>query len=107
MVRPAITVGVVFLVFTSIFAYIVRLFELPLMEFDLKDFILINGYMEAFYLTLITITTVGYGDIVPHTYPGKITMMVTAGLGAVIVAFVISIVQNHFEFNDKQLKVYH
>ena len=32
---------------------------------------------DAFYMTIVTITTVGYGDIIPHTFYGKIF---TAGL---------------------------
>ena len=81
-----------FLVFTSIFAYIVRIFELPLLEFIKKDFILVETYFEAFYLTFITITTIGYGDIVPHSYPGKVCMLLTAGVGAIVVSFIITIV---------------
>lgn len=32
---------------------------------------------DAFYMTIVTITTVGYGDIIPHTFYGRIF---TAGL---------------------------
>lgn len=32
---------------------------------------------DAFYMTIVTVTTVGYGDITPHTFYGK---MFTAGL---------------------------
>jgi len=27
---------------------------------------------DAFYITIVTITTVGYGDIIPRTFYGKI-----------------------------------
>ena len=27
---------------------------------------------DAFYMTIVTITTVGYGDIIPHTFYGRI-----------------------------------
>ncbi len=33
------------------------------------------SYFDAFYLTVVSITTVGYGDIVPHTVGGRILAM--------------------------------
>ena len=83
---------IIFIISTSIFAYIVRIFELPLLEFFGREFILIDTYFKALYLTVITITTVGYGDIVPHSYPGKVCMMCAAGFGAVAISFIITVV---------------
>jgi potassium channel subfamily K len=83
------------------FAYIVRIFELPLVEFNDTEYVQINDYFKAFYLCFITITTVGYGDIVPHSWPGKFVMLGAAGIGAIVVSFIITIVQQHFEFNQK------
>ena len=93
---------VIFVVFTGIFAYVIRIFELPLLEFFATEFVLIDSYFKALYLTVITITTVGYGDIVPHSYPGKVTMMLAAGFGAIAISFIITVVQQHFEFNTRQ-----
>jgi hypothetical protein len=95
-----------FVIFTTIFAYIVRIFELPLLEFFAAEFIMIDSYFKALYLTVITITTVGYGDIVPHSYPGKVCMMSAAGFGAISISLIITVVQQHFEFNQRQIKVY-
>ena len=51
-------------------------------------FALIEGLSigEAAYLTVITLTTVGYGDIVPHTTGGRVFTMVLilSGLGTVL-----------------------
>ncbi len=40
-------------------------------------------FFKAFYLTIITITTVGYGDITPHTFYGRLFTagLVLAGVG--------------------------
>ena len=74
------------------FAYIVRIFELPLVEFINSEYVLIDSFFKAFYLCFITITTVGYGDIFPHSWPGKVTMLGAAGIGAIVVSFIITIV---------------
>ncbi len=43
----------------------------------------ITSYLDALYLTICTITTVGYGDITPHTSHGKIfaTVLIISGVG--------------------------
>lgn len=40
---------------------------------------------DSFYFVLVTITTVGYGDIIPQTYEGRITSMllIIFGVGTV------------------------
>ena len=107
VVHPERSILFIFLAFTSMFAYIVRIFELPLVEFINSEFVLIDSFFKAFYLCFITITTVGYGDIFPHSWPGKVTMLGAAGIGAIVVSFIITIVQQHFEFNQNQIKIYH
>jgi voltage-gated potassium channel len=41
------------------------------------------GLLDAFYFSVVTIATVGYGDIVPTTAPGKLFTIVYifAGIG--------------------------
>lgn len=35
-----------------------------------------NGYFDLFYYTIITFTTIGYGDIIPTTIPSKIVAII-------------------------------
>ena len=45
-------------------------------------------YFTAFYATIVTITTVGYGDITPSTQPGQIFF---AGLVPYVVFYLLAI----------------
>ncbi|QJA06581.1 potassium channel protein [Thermosulfurimonas marina] len=47
---------------------------------------------EAFYLTAATITTVGYGDIVPHTTAGRLLAILIAFGGAGLFFYAIGLV---------------
>jgi voltage-gated potassium channel Kch len=66
---------VLFVVSVTILAFILRVFELPFEQSvhqkSLQGYkIDITDFGSAIWLTVITITTVGYGDIWPHTAGG-------------------------------------
>ena len=67
---------------------------------DGNVFIDSNGNVSAFqsafdgmYFAVITMTTVGYGDVVPLTTPGYIVTASTAFVGIVLLAIPISIIR--------------
>ncbi len=47
------------------------------------------SWINAYYFSVITLTTVGYGDITPHTDVGKIftTLYIFAGVGIITTFF--------------------
>jgi len=57
-------------------------------------------YFNALYLVMITMTTVGYGDIAPKTTTGKVIIMFTAIWGAVMISFVVIMVSNAFNMTE-------
>lgn len=55
-------------------------------------FIMKLNLFESLYFTIITIATVGYGDIVPITMAQKIFTMILSFAGIIIIAYILSIV---------------
>jgi len=51
---------------------------------------------SAFWWSIATLTTVGYGDMVPHTVAGKVIGGLTSVLGVIIVAIGIALVTINF-----------
>ena len=57
-------------------------------------------FFNCIYLIFISITTVGYGDISPHTFPGKIIIMFCALWGAFLISLIVIAVGNNFNLNE-------
>jgi len=53
------------------------------------------SFLDAIYFTVITFTTIGYGDLTPQTPAGKIFTMVFSFLGIVMVFYVVSLIGSH------------
>ena len=91
-----------FFISILILAEIVRIFEIPyemnndVNSVDLKD------YGSAIWLIIITSTTVGYGDIYPHTIGGQCVCVITAFWGTFIVSLLVLVVANVFELSDDE-----
>jgi voltage-gated potassium channel Kch len=59
-------------------------------------------YVDSFYFTTVTLTTIGYGDLVPHTDIGKLITSAFAVLGVGSFLFALTVIaQNYF---DERLK---
>ncbi len=53
-------------------------------------------YLDSAYYTVVTITTVGYGDFTPQTDLGKIFMMFFAFSGIAVAAYIFSLIGRYF-----------
>ncbi len=51
-----------------------------------------NTFFDALYWAMVTLTTVGYGDIYPISETGRIVSMVSAFMGIAIVALPTGII---------------
>ena len=66
-----------------------------------------NGFeniAESIYWAIITLTTVGYGNIVPVTVAGKILAAFIMILGYAVIAVPTGIVSSEFTKNKKERK---
>lgn len=102
--NPSRVAAILFLSSILILAEILRIFELPweinnaINSVDLKD------YGSAIWLTIITSTTVGYGDIYPHTVGGQCIIVLTAFWGTFLVSLLVLVVANVFDLSGDEQK---
>lgn len=63
----------------------------------------VQSLMDALYWAVITLTTVGYGDIVPVTTEGRVVAMVLVFAGIGVISFATSIVVMAFHEKMREL----
>ena len=62
------------------------------------------SFADSLWLTLVTVTTVGYSDIAPATLPGRITIIVLLFMGGIFVLFHIA--ADYFDYRlDRKLRM--
>ncbi|MGL4647378.1 MAG: ion transporter [Mycoplasmoidaceae bacterium] len=66
----------------------------------------INNFWDAFYFTIITVTTIGYGDIMPVTQMGRNVVMLVAIIGVIIFSIPTGIIAGSVieEIKKKKLR---
>jgi len=64
----------------------------------------INSLFDALYWALITISTVGYGDISPVTTEGRVVSMLVIISGIAMISFVTSVIVSSFSEKLDELK---
>ena len=58
-----------------------------------------NGYFDLFYYTIITFTTIGYGDIIPTTMPAKVLAIIISVTSVVCLTIFLGSI---LSYKDKQ-----
>lgn len=102
---PEAFITILLVASTVILSVMLLIFELPYKQYAQEQKTLtsaVQGFGSATYLTTITLTTVGYGDIYPNTDGGNAIILVTAVWGGFVASLLVLIVSNVFELNEKQ-----
>ena len=107
--RPERTVITLFTTTTCILAYMFRIFELPVLDYnygaDKSEFTIYMTHMfNSIYTTIITMTTVGFGDFTPKTFVGKLVLTIAALWGAFMISIMVLSVSSIFELKKTQLR---
>ena len=64
----------------------------------------INSLFDAFYWSLVTISTVGFGDITPVTHEGRSITMIIILIGVGMISFATSIIVSAFSEQLEQVR---
>lgn len=86
-------------------AYIIRVWERPYFEllFD-PPYYTFSGMSNAIWYTIISMTSVGYGDMVASTHMGRACAVFTIVNGALLLALLVGIVLDWFQLRDHQIE---
>lgn len=85
--RPGITVLSTLITSLLILSYLLRIFELPYYRMiNQVDF---EPFFDGIWLVVISMSTVGFGDIVPFTIIGRAVVIFSAIWGAFIITLVL------------------
>lgn len=94
---------------SSFYAQLWRIFEQPIqMIEDPND----KGggfrtFFGSFYFTIITMTTVGYGDIVPGTTMGRIICIAITLTGFIIIPMIVMATMPHLSIEAEEKQAFH
>lgn len=84
------------LITTLIFGYQLRIFESKLNEISEQNF---SNMINCIWNVIITLTSVGYGDIFPKTFFGRTVGVFICFWGFFIISFFVLTVENILSFN--------
>lgn len=92
--KPYSVLIVSLLLSVVLFGFTLRIFERPLSEASGQNF---NAITNSFWLTLITMTTVGYGDFYPKSNIGRLVGIIIAFWGVLFVSLFVVTLTNLLE----------
>lgn len=111
---PILMLSLMFLIASFLLMFIMRTVEYgftnDLLNFNAKNKVIVNNrlksYVDNYWLTVISMTTVGYGDFYPQTHLGRIVSFISAIIGTLLISLMISFLSSKIEFDPDQRKAY-
>lgn len=61
-----------------------------------------SPYFTAVYFSMITFSTIGYGDYCPATLEGRFVTMIAAVWGAILIALFVTVITGLFEAQENE-----
>ena len=102
-----------FISLVGIFGFLLRTFEYgfePNENFKYNGNAITNpnfeDYTDTFWVIIITMMTVGYGDIYPSTHFGRIVVFISALFGTILTSLLIAAMGSFVTFSPKEKKVH-
>ena len=102
-----------FISLIGIFGFLLRTFEYgfePNENFQYNGNAITNpnfeDYTDTFWVIIITMMTVGYGDIYPSTHFGRIVVFISALFGTILTSLLIAAMGSFVTFSPKEKKVH-
>ena len=89
---------VTMLLSTVVFGVVLRAFEKNTGS-ERNNF---NYIWNAFWVIIVTMTTVGYGDMYPITHLGRVTVIIACIVGAIVLTFFVSALNSALELDPKE-----
>ena len=62
----------------------------------------VHSFFSSLWLTIITLTSVGYGDLYPSSFLGKIIGIILSLWGSFVLSLLVTIIQTIFELSGKE-----
>ncbi|XP_026156447.1 small conductance calcium-activated potassium channel protein 1-like [Mastacembelus armatus] len=97
--------GTVLMIF-SVSLWIVAAWGLHVCERHHNYRDLSSNYMEALWMISVTFLSIGYGDVVPHTYCGRSICLLTGIMGAGCTVLVVAVVARKLELTRAERHVH-
>ena len=101
--QPLIFLSVCLFVLVVFFGLLIRIYERGIPQVTLGE--VFEYYWNAFWLVIITMTTVGYGDIVPRTHVGRFINMFACVMGTFLISFLTVSLMDVLLLKDRESAV--
>ena len=96
--RPHIFITLIFLLSISMASFCLRCAEMPVDDIRGEEGFGWRYYWNSLWVTVITMTTVGYGDIYPVSTMGKCVCIIMCFWGNFLISLIIISLANLVEF---------